>query len=82
MSGNVNVSAGSLDDPSAVRPDFNLSVESRVAWAHEIATVPDRVTEDDFPPEVLAGIVSYQHPDHETPGGWSPPAPVPAPKRK
>ncbi len=78
LSGNVNVSAGSLDNPSAVRPDFNLGVESRVAWLQEIAAVPDRLTVDDFTPELLASIVNFQHPDHETPADWTAPDPVPA----
>ncbi|MEZ5776433.1 MAG: GFA family protein [Hyphomicrobiaceae bacterium] len=72
LSGRVNVSAGSLDDPSAVRPDFNLGVESRLAWLADLAHIPDRTTDQDFPPDVLAAIVSHQHPDEETGENWKP----------
>lgn len=80
LSGRVNVSAGSLDEPSRLKPDFNLGAESRLAWLADLAHIPDRRTEQDFAPKVFAGIVNYQHPDHETDAGWTPPAPVPAPK--
>ncbi len=40
----INVTIGSLDDPSAVPPTFNYGVESRVSWLHDILDLPDLET--------------------------------------
>lgn len=72
LSGNVNVSVGSLDQPGGVKPDFNLGVESRLGWLADLGHIPDRTTDQDFLPEVLAGIVNHQHPDAETGADWRP----------
>ncbi len=49
-----------------MRPQAQLSVESRLPWLAELAALPASRTEDDTPPDRLAAIVSHQHPDHDT----------------
>ncbi len=69
----TSVSAGSLDRPDAVRPRVQYGIESRLPWAHGAAldAVPGQPTiatpEDE---KRLAGLVNYQHPDHDTGADW------------
>ncbi len=62
----VNFSIGSLDDPSRVRPDIQIGVESRISWVPEIVDLPAQRTEEIIPADRLARTVSHQHPDHDT----------------
>ncbi|HET6520492.1 MAG TPA: GFA family protein [Geminicoccaceae bacterium] len=69
----ISVTLGSLDDPEAVRPTVHDGVEGRLGWLRMADGLPEARTETDQPPERLARIVSLQHPDHDTPEGWTPP---------
>lgn len=62
----ISISIGSLDAPERMRPQAQLSVESRLPWLAELAGLPASRTEDDTPSDRLAAIVSHQHPDHDT----------------
>jgi hypothetical protein len=53
------VTTGSLDDPSAVPPQDQCGLESKIAWLDTIAALPERAIGD-------ALIESRQHPDHDT----------------
>jgi hypothetical protein len=59
--GKIEVTIGSLDDPSAVPPHHAYGIEGRVAWLDQIATLPAIETEEKF-----AGLVNHQHPDRDT----------------
>ena len=59
--GQTEVALGAFDDPNAVPATKQLSRETRVAWFDAMANLPARDSSV-FPP----GIVSYQHPDHDT----------------
>lgn len=70
----IDVTICSLDDPLAVRPSLLLGVESRLAWCEPLLNeAQPQVTGAADPPEDLNRIVSYQHPDHDTPPDWRPP---------
>jgi hypothetical protein len=66
----MEVTIGSLDDPAAVPPVRNFGAESRLPWIAGLmpGALPD-TTSDQLPPR---GVVSRQHPDHDTPPGWKP----------
>ena len=70
---NIDVSIGSLDDPSIARPTDQDGIESRLPWFDELHTLPGAVTEDDETPERYALIrrTNRQHPDHDT-ARWPP----------
>ena len=69
----MDVSIGSLDDPSIAKPTHQDGIESRLEWFDELHTLPGDVTEDDETPERYALIkrTSRQHPDHDT-DRWPP----------
>lgn len=61
----IAVSIGSLDEPQKVMPKHQYGIESRMPWFGELAGLPGSTTEDDTPPEMMARLKSWQHPDHE-----------------
>jgi hypothetical protein len=71
--GEMNVSIGSLDDPSIARPITQFGLESRIAWVGELDDLPGTVTEEEEPADRYAEIAAtnHQHPDHDT-AVWPP----------
>jgi hypothetical protein len=71
----IHPTIGSLDDPSSVRPEAQMGIESRVAWLADIVGLPEMSTGDAFKGyEDLAGEIeatNRQHPDHDT-AVWPP----------
>ncbi len=66
-SGNISVTACSLDDPEAVRPELQYSVERTLSWFASIGDLPGKRTEEFITADLAAArFVSHQHPDHET----------------
>ena len=72
-SGHIDVTIGSLDEPERAAPVEHLGVEARLPWLKLADDLPTLTTERDSKAELLARIVSYQHPDHDTPEPWIPP---------
>jgi hypothetical protein len=72
----ISVTIGSLDTPGAIRLTQVDGVESRLANFDPavLGALQAHVTTDGNPPEDLTRIVNYQHPDHDTPPDWHPPA--------
>ena len=70
----TNVTLGSLDRPGDLAPTAEHGIESRLPWCEPVGDLPSRRTEDDMPADRRARLVSFQHPDHDTPAGWRPPA--------
>ncbi len=69
----IDVSIGSLDRHSEMKPEFQFGLESREPWLAEIVSLPGTVTGDGDngvgdTPERFAKIQSSnrQHPDHDT----------------
>jgi hypothetical protein len=66
----LNVTLGSLDEPSAVVPDAQYGLEAKMPWLGVLDTLPGAETEDEAE---LDGIriediraTNRQHPDHDT----------------
>ena len=64
--GNISVTAGSLDDPEAVRPTLQYCVDRVLSWFATIGKLPGKRTEEFMTPDLAKRFVSYQHPDHDT----------------
>ncbi len=64
----IDVSIGSLDDPSIAKPAIQWGLESRIAWVGELDDLPGEATEADGETERHDRIkaTNHQHPDHDT----------------
>ena len=64
----IDVSIGSLDDPSRAKPVIQYGTESRVSWLDELDRLPGRSTAEGENQEQLALIeaTTHQHPDYDT----------------
>jgi hypothetical protein len=69
----MDVAVGTLDHPEQVRPVAHVGVESRLPWMASavLDALPQSANQGGDP--VVAGLVNFQHPDHDTPEGWTPP---------
>ena len=70
----VAVAAGAFDDPRPLAPWVQYGVEGKLPYVDDLPALPQRRTEEDEAAAAaafLAGVVSYQHPDHDTPA-WPP----------
>jgi len=65
--GSVDLAIAAFDQPDLLPPVVQMSVETRLSWVDDIAGLPTRTAEEaaSVAPH-YAGIVSYQHPDHDT----------------
>ena len=62
-----------FDDPAALPPTHAWGTEAKLPWCDSVPGLPAHVTMDDSGATgFLAGMVNYQHPDHET-ENWPPP---------
>jgi len=61
----IELSAGTLDDPSGLVFKHQVGVESRQPWFNSWHLLPEMRTDQDRTPEDLAKLKSLQHPDHE-----------------
>lgn len=63
----VDVALGALDRPEDVPPTVQLAVESRLSFFAALAGLPEeRTGADPRDAPFQDGLVSYQHPDHDT----------------
>ena len=64
----IDLSIGSLDDPSAAKPGKQYGTESRLPWIGELDGLPGRETDQSENQERLGRITAtnHQHPDHDT----------------
>jgi hypothetical protein len=71
----IEVTTGSLDTPALTPPTKNFGVEARLPWIDRLMPghLPDTPTGAASTPPRL--IIGRQHPDHDTPDGWTPPPP-------
>jgi hypothetical protein len=69
----IDVTIGSLDTPERVPPKRQYGIESRLPWydptSLERLPAQDTAVLIDGRP---VPVVSYQHPDHDTPADWKP----------
>jgi hypothetical protein len=61
----IEIMTGAFDRPDPVVPTSQFGTESRLGWVVGIANLPSHTTIENYGPEKLASIVSYQHPDHD-----------------
>lgn len=63
----VELAMAAFDDPDAVPPVVQVGTESKLAWVDRLHTLPGRSeAEIAQTRSFFAGIVSRQHPDHDT----------------
>lgn len=67
----VGLTIGAFDRAGEVRPDEQLASPARVPYFDELPKLPVHPTDEPRAAAHLAGIVSYQHPDHDT-AEWPP----------
>jgi hypothetical protein len=65
----VEVAIGTFDDPRGIAPAIQVGVEGRLPYFAGLADLPGRPPTDDLAAvkAFLTSIVSFQHPDHDTP---------------
>jgi hypothetical protein len=63
----VGLAIGALDRPGEVRLSEQLASEARVPYFEDLACLPEHRADEPHAAAHLAGIVSYQHPDRDTP---------------
>lgn len=74
--GSIELAGGAFDDPAVAPPTMTYNRRDRVVFFDTLTALPPQPHEDKEL-SVNAGIVSYQHPDHDT-EVW-PPREVPQP---
>jgi|WetSurMetagenome_2_1015567.scaffolds.fasta_scaffold319325_2 hypothetical protein len=72
----IEIALVTLDDPNAIAPSKEVGAEGRLSWLRTAVCggLPERTTERPNMPEQVRTLVNFQHPDHDTPDGWAPPA--------
>ena len=70
--GGIEITVGSLDEPSRAAPVEAGGTESYIAWVGQVPGLPSRTTEAIVAAAGRRSPISYQHPDHDTPDGWAP----------
>ena len=61
----IEIMTGAFDRPDRVVPTQQFGSESRLGWVVGIANLPSQTTLQNYGPDKLGRIVSYQHPDHD-----------------
>ena len=63
----IELAIGAFDDPGRAAPVIQVNLEDKVSFFDGLTSLPVRQPGDNpKADEFLVGIVSYQHPDHET----------------
>ena len=62
---NIDVAAGTLDDPSVVAFSRQIGIESRLPWFAKLHLLPEVETQDTRPATELARLKSNQHKDED-----------------
>ena len=60
------MTAGSLDNPEAVRPERQFGAERMLSWFRGLADLPGKRIDEFITPDLAKRFVDHQHPDHET----------------
>jgi hypothetical protein len=71
----ISVTIGSLDHPERVPPTRSLGLEARLPWmtGAVLDALPGSQTTVPTAGPQGAALTSFQHPDHDTPDGWTAP---------
>ena len=74
--GKVDVAIATFDEAGAITPAVQMARAERLAFVDRIGAIPVRPDEAAWRAGWVAGIQSFQHPDHDTPR-WPPEEPAP-----
>jgi len=70
--GEEEIAIGTLDDPEQAAPIIQVNPADKLSFFETLHELPVRTVVDNAKvAEFMAGIVSYQHPDHDT-ENWPP----------
>ena len=61
----IEIMTGTFDRPDRMVPTLQFGTESRLGWVGNISNLPSKTTMQNYGPEQLAEVFSYQHPDHD-----------------
>jgi hypothetical protein len=64
--GSVELAIGALDDPAVAAPVIQVNPNDKLAFFDALTSLPVRTTPSPQWLAFMAGVVSYQHPDHDT----------------
>jgi hypothetical protein len=65
--GFFDIAIGAFDDPTDIKPTIQIGLEAKLPWVDEMGALPGRTPEQQAKATAYeAGIVSHQHPDHDT----------------
>ncbi len=62
---NIEILTGTFDRPDRLVPKLQYGTESRLGWVGTIGNLPSKTTQQNYGPEKLAAVFSYQQPDHD-----------------
>ncbi len=63
----IGLAIAAFDQPARVAPTTQFGVEAKLPYTDAVSTLTQRKTGDDIAAApFLGGIISYQHPDHDT----------------
>ena len=62
---NIEIMTGAFDRPDRMVPTLQFGTESRLGWIGNIANLPSKTTMQNYGPDQLAQVFSYQNPDHD-----------------
>lgn len=62
----IELLTGAFDRPDRVIPTCQTGVESKLSWIGHLHKLPGKITPQNAGSGEAGGIVSYQHPDHNT----------------
>jgi len=65
--GTTELLTGTLDDPAAAAPTYEVGREGKLDWLTHLGTLPGCTTVENIGAEAAAAVASNQHPDRETP---------------
>jgi hypothetical protein len=71
--GALEVTSGSLDEPARAVPTRATGTEAMLHWIGGVTSLPSKTTEQNYANRNKRPVVSFQHPDRDTPGDWTPP---------
>lgn len=61
----IEIMTGTFDRPDRVVPTLQYGSESRLGWVGNVSNLPSKTTAQNYGPEKMASVFSYQHPDHD-----------------
>jgi hypothetical protein len=68
----IALSIAAFDKPEEIAPTIQWGIEAKLPYVDGVANLPGKGTEEDLDAAgYIHGIVSYQHPDHDT-DQWPP----------